>query len=133
MVFQKAITEFCLCNQTRYYFLSDAFNLLDAKLFLLQSVLEVFQMSLLVKKLLDSFCYRGLTSIMCCDHPLIKIHTPFESFPDSDDQFYRSLAAEIHEFKLYLQVLSSLLWQMLRKCCNSFSPSHLTVNNFCNY
>ena len=59
--------------------------LLYAKLVLLQYVFEVFQISLLVRKLLNYFCFRDVTFIMCCEHFVIKLHTPLQSFPDPNN------------------------------------------------
>ena len=95
LVFQKEITDSGLCNPALYHFLTDAFNFLYAKLVLLQSFLEVFQMSLLVKKILYSFFFRSFTSIMCCKNFFIKIHTPLQNFPNPIGQSCSNLAIEI--------------------------------------
>ena len=81
---------------------------------------------------LKSLGYRGIESVMRCKHPFVKFHAFIQCFPNYVYQFCSSLAIEIHEFMLDMQIFYTLLRCILWKFLIGIQPSQLNLDDFCN-
>ena len=131
-VLHQAIADCSLCDQNFYYFLVETFNLLSVQLIFLLPVVKVLQMFFLSWEFLKSLGYRGLESVMHCKHPFVKVHSFIQCFPNYVCQFCSSLAVEIHDFMLDMQIFYTLLRCILWKFLIGIQPSQLNLDDFCN-